>query len=136
MFSFSAYPSEDPKIEGVQESYNVGDYVSANCTSGKSRPAAELTWHVNGVKVSQQADSWVWEYTIGYDDSDIQGLRTKTLGLHFQILNSHSGTSKLEIRCTAKVGASTRQTSVTPAIDRTMTSHKLHQERPNNAASE
>ncbi|KAJ9591675.1 hypothetical protein L9F63_001762, partial [Diploptera punctata] len=45
-----AYPSEDPMIEGVLSTYSLGDYISANCTSGKSKPAANLTWHINGAK--------------------------------------------------------------------------------------
>jgi hypothetical protein len=38
-------------IEGVLSAYSVGDYVTANCTSGKSNPAAALEWHINGIKV-------------------------------------------------------------------------------------
>jgi hypothetical protein len=39
-------------IEGVLSTYSVGDYVTANCTSGKSNPTAILAWQINGVKVS------------------------------------------------------------------------------------
>jgi hypothetical protein len=39
-------------IEGVLSSYSIGDYVTANCTSGKSNPTAILAWKINGVKVS------------------------------------------------------------------------------------
>jgi hypothetical protein len=39
-------------IEGVLSAYSVGDYVTANCTSGKSNPPAVLSWQINGVKVS------------------------------------------------------------------------------------
>jgi hypothetical protein len=49
---FPAFPAEDPMIEGVLSAYSVGDYVTANCTSGKSNPAAVLAWQINGVKVS------------------------------------------------------------------------------------
>ena len=52
LFLIAAYPTEDPKIEGVSSTYSLGDYVSANCTSGKSNPPAVLTWHINGGKVS------------------------------------------------------------------------------------
>jgi hypothetical protein len=38
-------------IEGVLSTYSVGDYVTANCTSGKSNPPAALTWKINGQKV-------------------------------------------------------------------------------------
>jgi hypothetical protein len=39
-------------IEGVLSAYSIGDYVTANCTSGKSNPPAVLSWQINGVKVS------------------------------------------------------------------------------------
>jgi hypothetical protein len=51
MLSFSAFPTEDPMIEGVMSTYSVGDYLSANCTSGKSYPPAVLSWTLNGRKV-------------------------------------------------------------------------------------
>jgi hypothetical protein len=52
MFPFSAFPAENPMIEGVLSAYSIGDYVTANCTSGKSNPPAVLAWQINGVKVS------------------------------------------------------------------------------------
>jgi hypothetical protein len=39
-------------IEGVLSAYSIGDYVTANCTSGKSRPTAVLAWQINGAQVS------------------------------------------------------------------------------------
>jgi hypothetical protein len=50
--SFSAFPTEDPMIEGVLSAYAIGDYVTANCTSGKSSPTAVLAWQINGAQVS------------------------------------------------------------------------------------
>jgi len=38
-------------IEGVLSTYAIGDYVTANCTSGKSNPPAVIAWAINGVKV-------------------------------------------------------------------------------------
>jgi hypothetical protein len=51
LFSFLAYPVEDPMIEGVLSTYAIGDQVNANCTSGKSNPPAVIAWAINGVKV-------------------------------------------------------------------------------------
>lgn len=39
-------------IEGVLSAYSIGDYVTANCTSGKSSPTAVLAWQINGAQVS------------------------------------------------------------------------------------
>lgn len=49
---FSDVPDLDPVIEGVKRKYKVGDRLSANCTSGKSNPPANLTWFINGQLVS------------------------------------------------------------------------------------
>jgi hypothetical protein len=49
-------------IEGVLSAYSVGDIVSANCTSGKSNPTANLSWHINGVKVGSAGVGAVSSY--------------------------------------------------------------------------
>jgi len=51
LFSFSAFPKDDPMIEGVLPCYSIGDYVTANCTSGKSNPLAVMSWKINDDKV-------------------------------------------------------------------------------------
>lgn len=48
---FTAYPDKGPEISGTQAHYLPGDYITANCTSGKSNPPAELEWLINGAKV-------------------------------------------------------------------------------------
>ena len=40
-----------PHITGVQKKYHVGDKVNVNCTSYRSKPAASLSWYINGGKV-------------------------------------------------------------------------------------
>jgi len=51
LFSFSAFPKDDPMIEGVLSTYSIGDYVTANCTSGKSNPLAVMSWKIDHVNV-------------------------------------------------------------------------------------
>ncbi|XP_069674524.1 uncharacterized protein [Periplaneta americana] len=131
-----AFPSEDPMIEGVLSTYTIGDYVTANCTSGKSNPPAVLTWQINGI----QDDARAWEYREGPDETDTQGLHTKTVGLHFRIQNTHftsngGGLSpRMEIRCTSTVGGVGRHKSMFPSLARGLTSNKLAQERYMNSA--
>jgi len=40
-----------PKIQGLDEYYRIGDPVEINCTSKESKPAAKITWTLNGEKV-------------------------------------------------------------------------------------
>ena len=41
-----------PVIEGGLPRYRPGDLVNVTCTTGKSKPAADLYWYINGEPVS------------------------------------------------------------------------------------
>jgi hypothetical protein len=88
-----------------------------------------------------QVETWVWEYRKRADETDSQGLHTKTVGLHLQIQNTHfnsnSGglTPRMEIRCTSTVGDEARYKAVFPTLARALTSNKLAQERFRNSAA-
>ncbi|XP_076171740.1 cell adhesion molecule 3-like isoform X2 [Ptiloglossa arizonensis] len=40
-------PSQGPSIHGLRRKYRIDDTVRLNCTSGRSKPAANLTWYIN-----------------------------------------------------------------------------------------
>ena len=44
-------PSKPPVIMGGETEYSPGDFVHLNCSSFDSKPAADLTWKINGEKV-------------------------------------------------------------------------------------
>ena len=44
-------PQSRPRISGGKHTYHVGDQVRVNCTSDKSKPAANLKWYINGREV-------------------------------------------------------------------------------------
>ena len=44
-------PLTPPTMEGVANFYNPGDLVDINCTSFESKPAAKLSWIINGIPV-------------------------------------------------------------------------------------
>lgn len=48
-----ALPEEGPRISGGKPRYQVGDTVRVNCTSGSSKPAAQLMWFINGEQVGR-----------------------------------------------------------------------------------
>jgi len=50
-FSNKVPPKMPPKIQGLDEYYRIGDLVEINCTSKESKPAAKITWTLNGEKV-------------------------------------------------------------------------------------
>jgi hypothetical protein len=83
----------------------------------------------------------MWEYKKGADETDAQGLHTKTVALQFQIQNEHftnngrSTTPKMEIRCISTVGESVRYKVVYTTITKALTSNQLAQEGFRNTAS-
>jgi len=88
-----------------------------------------------------QVESSIWEYNKGADETDGQGLHTKTVALHFQIKSEHfpnnggSNTPKMEIRCISTVGESVRYKVVYSTITKALTSNQLAQEGFRNSAS-
>lgn len=88
-----------------------------------------------------KVETWVWEYHEGPDETDAQGLHTKTVGLHFQVQDRHftdsrgSGTPTMEIRCICMVGGSTREKVVYSTLAKPLASNKLAHEGFRNSAS-
>lgn len=56
-----ALPEEGPRITGGRPRYQVGDTVRVNCTSGSSKPAAQLVWFINGEQVGYMCH-WTSNY--------------------------------------------------------------------------
>lgn len=48
-------PEKEPEIENLQRAYKLGGPINASCLSGPSRPAAIVSWYVNGLKVDDRA---------------------------------------------------------------------------------
>lgn len=92
--SFTALPDEGPKITGGKPRYQIGDNVKVNCTSGRSKPSAQLTWYIN----SDPADSSLLRE---YDPiiTGREGLETTILGLEFRVRPKHfkRGDMKLKV---------------------------------------
>ena len=53
-------PRAAPVIMGGDSEYAPGDFLHLNCTSYESKPAADLTWYINGVKVMCSSLVGVW----------------------------------------------------------------------------
>ena len=50
--SFIVSPSSRPLIEGMQTHYKPGDLVNISCICPDSFPAANISWFINGSKVT------------------------------------------------------------------------------------
>ncbi|XP_035213867.1 endothelial cell-selective adhesion molecule-like [Stegodyphus dumicola] len=88
-------PLEGPTISGGQMNYDSGDNVTLNCTSAKSKPAAELRWFINGqpVPTEETVDQSV------IPDSD--NLQVSSATLRLQITEKLFQKGKIAIKCEA-----------------------------------
>lgn len=91
---FAALPEEGPRITGGKARYQIGDPVRLNCTSGRSKPAAHLTWFINGEPADQSLAKSFETIVTGRE-----GLETTILGLEFRVRQRHfkKGDMKLKV---------------------------------------
>ncbi|PSN45911.1 hypothetical protein C0J52_24207, partial [Blattella germanica] len=91
-------PDEGPRISGGRPRYQIGDTVRVNCTSGRSKPAAQLMWFING----EQADS---TFIRGPETvyTGREGLETSILGLEFRVKPKHFKRGDMKLKCLATI---------------------------------
>ncbi|KYN31488.1 hypothetical protein ALC56_14369, partial [Trachymyrmex septentrionalis] len=91
-------PSEMPSIQGLKRKYRVDDPLRLNCTSGRSKPAANLTWYIND---RQPLKAHVRTYSpLDTNESEWQ---ISQIGLQFLVSHDHFVSGKLKIRCSASI---------------------------------
>ncbi|RLU22482.1 hypothetical protein DMN91_004760 [Ooceraea biroi] len=97
---------EKPVIVGEEKVYASGDVLALNCTSGKSHPAAQLKWFVNGQQVKPNLEI-VFEQ---------HGLYSTISTLLLVLEPGHLVGDKINVRCEATVRSS-RADVAQPFID-------------------
>ncbi|KAF7390284.1 hypothetical protein HZH68_012141 [Vespula germanica] len=91
-------PSQRPSIHGLRRKYRIEDRLRLNCTSGRSKPAANLTWYIND---RQPIPSHVKTYSpLDTNESEWQ---VSQIGLQFLVTHDHFVNGKLKIRCSASI---------------------------------
>lgn len=91
-----ALPDTDPKITGGRPRYQIGDIVRVNCTSGRSKPAAKLTWFING-EVAEPSIVRRYDTVI----TGREGLETTVLGLEFRVRLRHFKRGDMKLKVSA-----------------------------------
>ncbi|XP_059485218.1 uncharacterized protein LOC132202366 [Neocloeon triangulifer] len=91
-------PPKQPQITNVKSRYRPGEVLHGNCSSHSSRPAANLTWIING---HMAKNSQLIRYPKIKEPHDKE---TTTLGLRFLVELRHFTTGRLKIRCSASIG--------------------------------
>ncbi|CAL4088966.1 unnamed protein product [Meganyctiphanes norvegica] len=102
-------PREEPVVVGGRKKYYPGDMVRLNCSSSPSKPAATLTWFINGKRVTR--DQSPDHYLKPYQPLMLQdGLEVSTLGLSFRATHEHFPNNLLSVRCSSEIGIYYNQT--------------------------
>ncbi|XP_054717916.1 uncharacterized protein LOC129227391 [Uloborus diversus] len=91
-------PTEGPSITGGLSKYRIGDTVSVNCTSSKSKPAATLKWFINDELVANPENELEHSTTLHAD-----GLETSSLVLRFIVGELHFRGGNMKLKCTATI---------------------------------
>ncbi|XP_037078998.1 uncharacterized protein LOC119099981 [Pollicipes pollicipes] len=94
-----AAPESPPQIEGGKDLYRLGDELSVNCTSRRSKPAALLNWHINGQQAPYRS---MVQYPVR---TDADGRETRRLGLVLAMQPHLFADGHLVLRCSAAIAA-------------------------------
>ncbi|EDW16747.1 uncharacterized protein LOC6575273 [Drosophila mojavensis] len=91
-------PRDGPHIRGQQHQYQIGEYLTLNCTSGKSHPASHLQWFVNDQPILEE------QYLRRYNDIvHKHGLITSILGLQLELEPRHFHDGDMRVKCLASI---------------------------------
>ncbi|XP_052865970.1 uncharacterized protein LOC128272237 [Anopheles cruzii] len=92
-------PKDGPHIsDGERKSYQIGETMELNCTSGRSYPASTLQWYLNDLLVTDPNN------VIHYPPVHNQhGLITTFLGLSMVVNHRHYIDGTMRIKCVASL---------------------------------
>ncbi|KAL0134821.1 hypothetical protein PUN28_001535 [Cardiocondyla obscurior] len=93
--SVAVLPRSAPVLEGVRPSYEVGEILQAECTSGLSYPPAVLTFILNGKEVNRA----LTKNLRGGGNIDGRLVSTTRLGLTMRLERFHFSSGSLTLIC-------------------------------------
>ncbi|XP_028967522.1 uncharacterized protein LOC100900311, partial [Galendromus occidentalis] len=89
-------PEEGPVIQGLSNSYHVGDVVNATCYSRPSRPRAMLRWFINN-----QTPSGLHQILHSGAMRHDNGLQSMSSNIQFTVRQTDVARGRLELKCMA-----------------------------------
>ncbi|KAM8716533.1 hypothetical protein ACLKA7_003414 [Drosophila subpalustris] len=91
-------PEEHTVVTGIQARYRIGDLVDGNCSIKYSKPAANLTWTINGIVVPPHH---IKAYQIEKQENTT--LESVTSAIHFMVTTQHFLKGQMRLKCTANI---------------------------------
>ncbi|XP_073978047.1 cell adhesion molecule 2-like isoform X2 [Rhodnius prolixus] len=92
-------PTTLPRVEGMKPRYRVGDTLKATCTSKNSKPAANLTWGLNGNILDSE---YIKKISVKIEPETNLETATSTLSMELQ-RHHFSASGRLKLKCTASI---------------------------------
>ncbi|XP_075974616.1 uncharacterized protein LOC142975567 [Anticarsia gemmatalis] len=92
-------PKSGPRITGLQEQYNIDEFVVANCSLPPSRPKAHLKWLVNDRPASSEYVKGPW-YRVTAEHPDAA---ETILQLSFRATTSDFVDGAIKLKCQATI---------------------------------
>ncbi|XP_053976223.1 uncharacterized protein LOC128874991 [Hylaeus volcanicus] len=93
-------PKTDPTIDTEKERIAEGEMLRANCTTGNSSPASNITWKLNGNLISNDTLQYRSRYfAIPQDDDSMVSKST----IEFKVTSDMFRNGRLHLRCTASI---------------------------------
>ncbi|XP_041987071.1 uncharacterized protein LOC121738872 [Aricia agestis] len=92
-------PKSGPHITGLQPEYRIGELLAVNCSSGRSRPRAQVSWQLNGRPAPKEYVRGPWVRQ-SRERSDAQDT---TLELSFVIAPEHFEKNGLILQCQSSI---------------------------------
>ncbi|KYN21112.1 hypothetical protein ALC57_06504, partial [Trachymyrmex cornetzi] len=93
--SVAVPPQSSPILEGMRPSYEIGEILQAECTSGLSYPPAVLTFILNGKEVNRA----LTKDLRGIGNIDGKLISTTRLGLIMRLERHHFSSGSLKLTC-------------------------------------
>lgn len=97
-----AKPRGGPHIQGIEQDLKIGDTINLNCTSLKSKPAANLTFYINGRNATDMRKIKLNSALITNEENE-RNRESSLLSMQFKIRRHHVKNARIEIRCEAKI---------------------------------
>ncbi|EDW77979.2 uncharacterized protein Dwil_GK24768 [Drosophila willistoni] len=91
-------PEEHTVVTGIQARYRIGDLVDGNCSIKYSKPAANLTWTINGIVVPPHH---IKTYQIEKQENST--LESVTSAIHFMVTTQHFLKGQMRLKCTSTI---------------------------------
>ncbi|KAL4715360.1 hypothetical protein ACJJTC_015131 [Scirpophaga incertulas] len=121
-------PETGPHIVGLHKEYQYGSLVSANCTTGPSRPEAQLAWYINGIAAP---DHYLGLSILVMSPEHPHTYQSK-LNLNFTVYQSHFIKGVLTLKCQATIPPLYHKETIRTFYDKLYKMREQHEQENNN----